>query len=729
MASDEGTDVTRGVRDEEPDGGGAWGAGTPRFPDYNAPVAADVETQRASAVQTRLDWGIVARHVLRSRLLDELEEAELAPAGEVPYQFSARGHELAQVLLAQHLTHPHDAATVYYRSRPFLLACGLTPTEALAAGMGRTGSPSEGRDVGVVFSLPPRGDPSGFRTAGPTILPASGDVGGQYTPAAGWAQAITYRARTLGERAWSGAAAVALGGDGSVATNGFWSALTIATTLQLPMLFFIEDNAYGLSVPSTLQTPGGDIARNLDSFDGLLVLSGSGTEPEAAARLIGRALEHVRSEGPCLLRLTVPRLSGHTFIDNQAYKSDAERADEARRDPLPALAGLLPSAEWKALEAEAEAEVRTALEMARSLPFPRGDAPRHLFFEDRAQIVGGAPPVDAPRAASPPAGTRRLNLIEAVRLVLEEELAANPRCLVFGEDVGVKGGVHGATAGMQARFGAGRVFDTSLSEEGIIGRAVGMALAGLLPVPEIQFRKYADPATESINDAGTLRWRTAGKFAAPMVVRIPVGHGKKIGDPWHSVTGEAIFAHTLGWRLAFPSNAADAAGLLRSALHGQDPVFFFEHRSLLDAPHARRPDPGSDHVIPFGQAAALTEGDALTVVTWGAMVYPVLEAAARHPHRVEVLDLRTISPWDRAAVLASVRKTGRCLVVHEDTITGGFAGEILAVVAQEAFTALDAPPRRLATPDCPTPYSAGLMAEVLPNAETIETAISEMLAF
>jgi 2-oxoisovalerate dehydrogenase E1 component len=680
---------------------------------------------------------------MRSRLLDELEESELAPTGEVPYQFSARGHELVQVLLAQHLTHPHDAATVYYRSRPFLLACGLTATEALAAGMGRTGSPSEGRDVGVVFSMPPRGVPSGMplggaktrRSASPTILPASGDVGAQYTPAAGWAQAIRYRTEFLGEAEWSGAMAVALGGDGSVATNGFWSALTMATTLRLPLLFFIEDNGYGLSVPSDLQTPGGDIARNLESFDGLLVLSGSGSEPEVAAGLIGRAVDHVRTDGPCLLRVSVPRLSGHTFVDNQAYKSAAEREDEQRRDPLPALARHLAPDAWQSLQAEAAGEVLAAAELARALPAPAGDATRHLFFEGRRQEVGGVsreatPRADASAARTPtPEPARRLNLIEAVRLVLEEELAANPYCLVFGEDVGVKGGVHGATAGMQAKFGAARVFDTSLSEEGIIGRAIGLALAGLLPVPEIQFRKYADPATESINDAGTLRWRTAGTFAAPMVVRIPVGHGKKIGDPWHSVTGEAIFAHTLGWRLAFPSNAADAAGLLRSALHGQDPVLFFEHRALLDAPHARRPDPGPGHILPFGQAAVLAEGDSLTLITWGAMVYPALEASARHPLRVEVLDLRTIVPWDREAVLASVRKTGRCLVVHEDTRTGGFAGEILAAVSAEAFTSLDAPPRRLATPDCPIPYSASLMAQVLPNAESIEAAIAELLAF
>ena len=698
-----------------------------------------METQRKTEVHTLVDWERVARGALRSRLLDDLEEAELGPSGEVPYQFSARGHELAQVLLAQHLTHPHDAATVYYRSRPFLLACGLTLVEALAADMGRTGSPSEGRDVGVVFSLPPRGDPSGLRSASPTVLPASGDVGAQFTPAAGWAQAIVYRRDVLGESDWSSAIAVALGGDGSVATNGFWSALTMATTLRLPILFFIEDNAYGLSVPSALQTPGGDIARNLESFDGLFVLNGTGTEPEATARLVAGAVDHVRGgAGPCLLRLTVPRLSGHTFIDNQAYKSAAERDDEARRDPLPRLAERIGREPWEAMRQAEASELRQSLAEARRLPSPHGDGPRHVFFEGRLQLVGGTSPEGGGRrrgatardaAGTPPDSGKRLNLIEAVRLVLEEELTANPRCLVFGEDVGVKGGVHGATAGMQAKFGAKRVFDTSLSEEGIIGRAVGMALAGLLPVPEIQFRKYTDPATESINDCGTLRWRTAGKFAAPMVVRIPVGHGKKIGDPWHSVTGEAVFAHTLGWRVAFPSNAADAAGLLRAALRGEDPVMFFEHRALLDVAIARRPDPGPDHILPFGRAAVVAQGSGLTLVTWGAMVYPALEAAHHFAGEVEVIDLRTIVPWDEETVLASVRNTGRCLVVHEDTATGGFAGEILAVVAAEAFSALDAPPRRLTTPDCPTPYSADLMAEILPNAETIGEAIRELLAF
>lgn len=674
-----------------------------------------------------MDWRVIARQVLRSRLLDELEESELAPSGEVPYQFSARGHELAQVLLAREMTHPRDAAGVYYRSRPFMLSVGLTLEEALRAGMGRASSPSEGRDVGVVFSMPPR--------SGPTVLPASGDVGAQFTPVAGWAQSIDYHRRVREDDEWQGAMAVALGGDGSVASNGFWSALTIATTLKLPMLFFIEDNNYGISVPSELQTPGGNIAANMDSFANLTVLDGSGTDPRESASLTRKAVGTVRSGGgPCLLRLTVPRLSGHTFIDNQSYKSEDELERERARDPIRALEALLGKGDLERLRSEVSEEVQEALERARSTPPPeRGTATRFLFFDGQQASVGGLPELrlqsDEQVSLAPNTRGPRLNFIDAVRMVMEQELESNPRAVIFGEDVGVKGGVHGATADLQAKFGVQRVFDTSLSEEGILGRAVGMALAGLLPIPEIQFRKYADPATEQINDAGTLRWRTAGKFAAPMVVRIPVGYSKKIGDPWHSVTGEAIFAHTPGWRLAFPSNAADAVGLFRSALRGRDPTMFFEHRALLDSPAGRRPYPGDEYVIPFGVARRISAGDMLTIVTWGAMVELAQKAAELFSGKVEILDLRTIVPWDEEAVLESVRKTGRCLVLHEDTRTAGFAGEILAVVGSRAFTFLDAPLQRLTAPDVPVPYSADLMDEVVPDVPRIRSAIEDLLNF
>jgi len=282
---------------------------------------------------------------------------------------------------------------------------------------------------------------------------------------------------------------------------------------------------------------------------------------------------------------------------------------------------------------------------------------------------------------------------------------------------------------MQSHFGVDRVFDTSLNEDGIIGRSTGMALAGLLPVPEIQFRKYADPAHEQLNDLGTLRWRTANHFAAPLVVRMPVGFAKKTGDPWHSVSAEAVFAHFTGWRIAYPSNAEDAVGLLRTALRVDDPTFFFEHRALYDSPEARRPYPGDDYCLPFGTAAHLAHGGELTVITWGAMVHRCLEAAKDLLDRITLLDLRTILPWDKNAVLESVHYTGKVLVIHEDTITNGFAAEIIATITEQAFSDLDAPISRIATPDIPIPYNIGLMDAVLPSVARIRKGMEDLLNY
>jgi 2-oxoisovalerate dehydrogenase E1 component len=674
------------------------------------------------------DWREVAYHVLVSRALDRLEEERLVPERKVLYQFSARGHDMAQVLLGSRLTRGRDATCGYYRSRPLLLSLGVDVADALGSAMGRSGGYSDGRDIGVVFNFPnPGGTPA---------LPMSGGVGAQYTPTAGWAQAIRYGREVLGDPSYDGAIAVVLGGDASVATNGFWSALTIATTQKLPMLFYVEDNGFGISVPGVFQTPGGDIAANLASFSGLKIVSGDGTEPAEAARLVSRAVNHVRAgEGPALLRLTVPRLQGHSFQDTQTYKDEAVVAAEWARDPLPKLRSYLVGAElsegeWGALEREADAAVEAAREEAEA----RGVADpntvmRHVFFEGEPQVVGGqwTHGYQAPSANDAPAPEgQRINMVTAIRRTLDHELEINPRVLLFGEDVGPKGGVHAVTLGLQAKHGFGRVFDTSLSEEGIVGRAVGMALAGLMPVPEIQFRKYAEPALEQINDCGTMRWRTNNRFAAPMVLRVPGGFFK-VGDPWHSQTNEVQFVHNPGWMVAVPSNAEDAVGLLRAGLRGNDPVIFFEHRAMLDDVWARRPYPGDDYVLPFGRAKRTRDGDAITIVTWGAMV-PRCEAAAEG-RSADVIDLRTLMPWDREAVLESVRRTRRCLIVHEDLRTGGFGGEIAAVVADEAFLDLDAPVSRLTMPDIPSPHNAVLLDWAVPSVAKIRAKIDEMIAF
>jgi 2-oxoisovalerate dehydrogenase E1 component len=678
------------------------------------------------------NWQEVAHQVLLSRKLDLLEVQQLTPQGKIKYQFSAAGHELEQVLLAHALTHPHDGVTLYYRSRPFMLASGLSASDALAAGMARAAGPSEGRDTGVMHNLPGNGKL--------TILPTSGNVGAQYSPAAGWAQSIRYHTQVLEETNWNGAIAVAMGGEGSVAANGFWAALNIVTTLWYPFLLVIEDNEYGLSVPSLCQTPGGNIAANLSTYENLKTIDAEGIEPGETWNTIQQAVGYVRTEGgPCLLRLRVPRLMGHTFVDTQAYKSEEQRADEAARDPLPRLKtylleqNILDEAGWHALEKEVDNELDQALKNTESMPEPATHTVLdHVYYSGKNQLQGGLRPlgVNLPLGSPTPhpAGAR-INLIDAVRRTLEIEMELNPRILVFGEDVGVKGGVHGATQGMKSHFGEDRVFDTSLNEDGIIGRSTGMALAGLLPIPEIQFRKYADPAYEQLNDLGTLRWRTANHFAAPVVVRMPVGYAKKTGDPWHSVSAEAIYAHFIGWRIAYPSNAEDAVGLLRTALRGDDPTFFFEHRALLDTAEARRPYPGDDYCLPFGMATQLTHGDELTLITWGAMVPRCLEAAQDFPRRVTLLDLRTILPWDKDTVLKSVSKTGKVMVVHEDTITNGFSAEIIATIIEQAFNALDAPITRIATPDVPIPYNIALMETVIPGITRIKEGIKALLDY
>lgn len=722
------------------------------------PQAQDTEWLRPA------DWVEVARLMLTARALDDLEETELMPAGKVVYAAAGRGHELAEILLGMALEHPRDGAALYYRSRPFAMACGLTAVDALAASMARAGSFNGGRDAGAIFAIMPNRNYNGPRRGHPTVLPAVGDVGAQFSPAAGWAHAIVYREKVLKQAEWSGAMAVALGGDGSVATNGFWAALNIVTTYSLPYLFFIEDNAYSISVPSYLQVPGGNIAENLASYKHLKVLEGDGTDPEGAAAKIREAVTFVRGGMPCLLRLTMPRLNGHSYYDTQSYKTAEQKNREKERDPMPRVKafladrGILSPSGWDALAEDVRQEVLRARDTAMAQPEPDASTTQQfVFFDpDKPQLIGGLNPEEQvaryeslfpagpmstrggasvpPNSVTGPVSMRgaesmgAVTVNAAIKRTLEAELRNNPRLVIFGEDVGPMGGLYGTTTSLQTRFGADRVFDTSLSEEGIMGRAVGMALAGLMPVPEIQARKYIEPAMDQLSNCGSMRWRTAGRFAAPMVIRMPCGCGPKAGDPFHAVTGEGIFAHMAGLRVAFPSNAEDAVGLLRSALRGNDPTIFLEHRTLLYAPIARRFYPGDQFMIPFGLAKIVQEGEDLTVVTWGETVFRCLAAAEELPNRIEIIDLRTIVPWDKQAVLRSVRKTRRCLIAHEETLTCGFGAEIAATLAQEAFFDLDAPICRVAMSDHPTPYNTTLLKSVAPTAERIRAEMKKLLA-
>jgi len=698
--------------------------------------------QYIDSTDTHFDWQSISYLLLLSRAMDTIEERDLVPAKLVFNQFSARGHDLAQILLGSLLTHPHDAATGYYRSRPFVLSLGLDVEEAVAAPMAKSGGYSDGRDIGVVCNYP------NVDRKGAMLFPMCGGVGAQYSPIAGWAQSIVYHREQLNDSGYQGAIGVSMGGDSSMSTSGFWASLNISTTNNLPHLFYIEDNGYGISVPQEVQTPGGDQVANLKAYKNLKIIDGDGTDPVETPRLIKEAVDYVRSgEGTCLLRLKVPRLCGHTFQDTQTYKPEAFIADEQSRDPLPKLRehlcneGILSSEQWQKLEQQATDNVLAAVEKAKLRPEPDiANLQRYVYAENDSK---GAPEVQL-RGGLAPAGTlfpsssgeakpegSRLNMLTAIRKTLDYELDTNPKVLVFGEDVGPKGGVHAATLGLNEKHGSHRVFDTSLSEEGIIGRSVGMALAGLMPVPEIQFRKYAEPAAEQLSDTGIMRWRTNNQFAAPMVVRIPGGFARR-GDPWHSMSDEVEWAHKVGWQVAMPSNAEDAVGLLRFALRDNNPTIFFEHRNLLDNSWARRPYPGDEFVIPFGKAKTLLEGDKLSVVCWGAMVERCEKAAkellSQNPeNRIEVIDLRTLQPWDKDCVLASVKKTGRCLIVHEDNKTAGFGAEIAAVLSDEAFFDLDAPIQRLTMPDVPNPHNIHLLEAAVPTQARIAESMQNLI--
>ncbi len=691
-----------------------------------------------TAAESKFDWQRISYLLLLSRAMDKVEERDLVPAKLVFNQFSARGHDLAQILLGSLLTHPHDAATGYYRSRPFVLSLGLDIEEAVASPMAKSGGYSDGRDIGVVCNYP---NPE---RKGAMLFPMCGGVGAQYTPISGWAQSIIYHRDQLQDAGYKGAIGLSMGGDSSMSTSGFWAALNISTTHKLPHLFYIEDNGYGISVPQSEQTPGGDQVANLAAYRHLKIIDGDGTDPVTAPKLIAEAVAHVRSgEGPCLLRLKVPRLCGHTFQDTQTYKPDALIAEEQARDPLPRLrgyleeSGILSAQQWQQLEDRAMTEVLAAVEAAKQRPEPNPEDLQRFVYAEAAtvQLRGGlaADGYQFPAQTDQPKPQgQRLNMLTAIRKTLDCELRINPKVLVFGEDVGPKGGVHGATLGLHETHGQQRVFDTSLSEEGIIGRSVGMALAGLMPVPEIQFRKYAEPAAEQLSDTGIMRWRTFNQFAAPMVVRVPGGFAKR-GDPWHSMSDEVEWVHKVGWQLAMPSNAEDAVGLLRYALRDNNPSIFFEHRNLLDNSWARRAYPGDDYVIPFGKAKTLIRGHKLTVVCWGAMVERCESAAKALAEQrdqqqlIEVIDLRTLQPWDEQAVLASVTNTGRCLIVHEDNLSAGFGAEIAAVLADKVFFQLDAPIQRLTMPNIPSPHNFNLLEAALPTVSDIADAMNNLL--
>jgi 2-oxoisovalerate dehydrogenase E1 component len=673
------------------------------------------------------------RTALISRFLDD-REISLQKQSRVFFQISGAGHEALLLGLARSLRPAYDWFFPYYRDRALLLGLGVTPVDMLLQAVGSAADPASGG----------RQMPCHWGHRELHVVTQSSPTGSQCLPAVGCAEAIRYvQGRDLpGVDAEGDEIAYVSLGEGACMEGEFWESLNTACSLHLPVLYVVADNGYAISVRTEDQACA-PIGEQVQGFRGLAITRVDGRDYFEARTAASRAVARVRAgEGPGLIHATVTRPYSHSAADTQAkYRSSAELADEASHDPILLLeaelvgAGLLTPDDVERIRAEAFDVVAAAAKDALAAPRPDPATVLHDVIAVPAIADTGAPPDD---------GSAPVAFGEAIRRALHEAMAADPRVRVFGEDVADappellttvegKGGVFGTTLGLQRTFGIARCYNTPLAEANIVGRAVGQAVRGLRPCPEIQFFDYIWPAMTQIrSEAATIRWRSNGAWTCPMVLRVPIGGYLTGGSIWHSQCGESIFAHIPGLIIAFPSRARDAVGMLRAAFRCEDPVLFLEHKHLLRQPYARDPYPPEGWVVPVGRGEVRRPGADLTVVTWGATVQKCLEATEAvgdTGRSVEVVDLRWISPWDRELVGESVARTGRALVVHEDVRTAGFGAEVAAWVAESCFESLDAPVARIGAQDCHVAYEPTLEDAILPQAEGIAARMRELLAY
>jgi 2-oxoisovalerate dehydrogenase E1 component len=682
----------------------------------------------------------VYRVMLRSRRLDD-KEIQLRNQSRIFFQISGAGHEAVLVAAGLALKAGYDWFHPYYRDRALALQLGLTPLDILLAGVGSELDPANGG----------RQMPSHWGSPALHIVPGSSATATQMLHAVGSAEAgVTYeRVTDIPDRAdryqRDEITYVSLG-EGATSEGEFWEALSTICIRQLPVLVLVEDNGYAISVPVEVQTPGGDISRIVRSFPGLYVDSIDGTDFFASLRALRTAAAHVRARrGPALVHARVIRPYSHSHSDDERlYKTPAERDEEARRDPITRFADFLRSsgiaspADLAAIASEIDRELDDAVQRALDAPKPAPETATRFVY---------SPDVDPTSAAfeTPPAPEGGPEtMLSAISRTLKDEMARNPRIVIFGEDVADasrkealsvvpgKGGVFKVTHGLQRLYGEERVFNAPIAEANIVGRALGMALRGIKPVVEIQFFDYIWPAMMQLrNELAMVRYRTANHFSAPAVIRVPIGGYLRGGGPYHSQSGESIFAHCPGLRIAFPSTAADAAGLLRTAIRCDDPVLFLEHKHLYRQTYNKGEYPGPGYMVPFGKASIRRESPGTSdvlLVTWGALVQRSLFAAQqveKQGIQTTVLDLRTIAPYDWTAIATHLKRINRVVIAHEDQLTCGFGAEIAARIASELFGHLDAPVRRVAALDAPVAYSPGLEEAILPQPADIITALEE----
>jgi 2-oxoisovalerate dehydrogenase E1 component len=706
----------------------------------NGGASAAATAQPGGADPTDADLLRAYRSMLVSRKIDD-KEIQLKHQSKTFFQISGAGHEAILVAAGLVLKAGYDWFFPYYRDRALCLLLGVTPLDMLLAAVGSKDDPNSGG----------RQMPSHWGAAALHIVSGSSATGMKILHAVGAAEAglIYERVSAIPDRAalYRGDEVVYVSlGDGTTSEGEFWEALNAACLKHLPVLFLVEDNGYAISVPVEVQTAGGDISRLVRSFPGLHVESVDGTDFLACHRTMRAAAAYVRSrKGPAFVHAHVTRPYSHSFSDDEKlYKTPSERQHEAERDPIRRLADHLRArqiatdADLRAMLAEVDAEVNDAALIALQAPKPARDTAELWVYSPDVDPTSSAFDTPAQHEGKPD------TMVAAINHTLRDEMARDPRIVVFGEDVADasrhdalavvsgKGGVFKLTHGLQRLFGDERVFNSPLAEASIIGRAVGMAVRGLKPVVEIQFFDYIWPAMMQLRDEmAMLRYRSGNHFSCPMVVRVPIG-GYVKGGPYHSQSGESIFAHCPGIRIAFPSTAADAAGLLRTAIRCNDPVMFLEHKHLYRQTYNKGEYPGRDFMIPFGKASLRRDGSDVVVVTWGALVQRSLIAAHQAEKdgiSVAVLDLRTIAPYDWESIAALVARTNRVVVAHEDQLTCGFGAEIAARIGSDLFEHLDAPIRRVGALDAPVAYCPDLEDAILPQSADILNAIRETIRY
>ena len=738
--------------------------------------AREPETVAGSGGLSRQRMIDIYRLMYLSRRVDD-REILLKRQQKIYFQISAAGHEALQVAAALAMRPGYDWFFPYYRDRALCLTLGVPPYDMLLQAVGAATDPaSGGRQMPTHWSSPALHIVSTSSSTTTQLLHAVGcaEAGRYFSRHPGAAAKAENDYRAFRDVEFHGDEVVLTClGEGSTSQGEFWEALNTASNNKLPVVFCVEDNGYAISVPVEVNTPGGNISRLVANFPNFHFAEVDGTDPEACLRAFEVAVAHCRAgNGPAFVHGHVVRPYSHAFSDDDKhYRSAAEREADALRDPLAKMQmrllreGILTEEEINALEQSLDLEAAQSAERAIEAPLPLvADIERHVYSENldptsptfatekiQAQPEGPslAGEASASLAGGGVAGSAKgsgpRTMADLINACLHDAMRSDERIVVFGEDVADasreqslgevegKGGVFKLTAGLQTEFGSDRVFNSPLAEANIVGRGIGYAVRGMKPVVEIQFFDYIWPAMHQIrNELALMRWRSNGAWAAPVVLRVPIGGYLTGGSIYHSQSGESIFTHIPGLRVVFPSNALDANGLLRTAIRCDDPVLFLEHKRLYRETYGRAPYPGPDFAIPFGKAKVVRPGKHITLVTYGAIVPRALQAAQKAQQQgidVEVLDLRTLSPYDWEAIATSIRKTSRVIVAHEDMLSWGYGAEIAARIADELFDSLDAPVKRIGSMDTFVAYQPVLEDAILPQPESILKTILNLHAY